>query len=136
MCLWALMCTRFHLWNSIMHTPKQILESLTLNLVCTRAHALLSRRRSAETFGAETQCWVRIRTSVCPHSWCACATDLLTSNVHVAAPYCARQLKTQTRSCEISAREAKTARKGIRENDRLRSAKNADYTACSTIQAD
>ena len=38
---------------------------------------------------------------------------LLTSNVHVAAPYCARQLKTQTRSCEISAREAKTARSRI-----------------------
>ena len=50
-------------------------------------------------------------TSVCPHSWSACTTDLLTSNVHVAAPYCARQLKTQ--SCEISAREAKTARSRI-----------------------
>ena len=32
-------------------------------------------------------------TSVCPHSWSACATDLLTSTVHVAAPYCARQHK-------------------------------------------
>ena len=50
--------------------------------------SFLSRRRSAET-----QCWVRTYTSVCPHSWCACAVDLV---MYVAAPYCARQ---QTRSC-------------------------------------
>ena len=69
-------------------------------------------------------------TSVClsmwPHSWSACATDLLTSNVHVAAPYCARQLKTD-------ARQAKTAKEvrlqGIHKKDRLRSAKNVDYTS-------
>ena len=25
--------------------------------------------------GAETQCWVHNYTSVCPHSWSACAMD-------------------------------------------------------------
>ena len=87
----------------------------------------LSRCRSAET-----QCWVRIRLPVRPHSLSACATDLLTSNAHVAAPYCARRLKTQTRSCEISAREAKQQEvglQGIRKNVCLRSAKNADYSS-------
>ena len=51
---------------------------------------------------------------------------LLTSNVHVAAPYCTTQLKTQTRSCEISEKQQEVGLQGIRENDRLRSAKNAD----------
>ena len=97
---------------------------LKIRFVTAIMRDFLSRCRSAET-----QCWVRIRLSVCPHSWSACATDLLTSNVHVAAPYCARQLKTQTRFQQERLKQQEVGLQGIRKNDRLRSAENVDYTS-------
>ena len=58
--------------------------------------------------------------------------DLLTSNVHAAAPYCARQLKHKQDHVRFQRERLEQQEVGlqdIRKNDRLRSAKNVDYTS-------